>query len=121
MNTLDRQIASLVRSLEKAHPPEETETWRQGGSEETRPHRPPVHVRRWLPALAASGAVLVLLASLMVPTHRRPREAAGQRPPDSVLVRSVESQGKPAEAFIFADEDPDLTIIWVERRKDVDT
>jgi len=72
----------------------------------------------WRWALGTAGLLAVIGTVILVPTLTR-RETSPAAPVDRPLpfrVDSVAIEEKPAQAFVFHTQDPDITYIWVERQ-----
>lgn len=113
-DTLDREIRKRVQALESEIPPRlEGPLPGRVGSHTPLPVRtgPKLRLLYWMGAAAAACAVAILL--WFSPWQRK----TGLPPqPEPVMVLSPRLEGESAEAYIFKENDPDMTIIWVERK-----
>lgn len=73
-------------------------------------------VWRW--ALGTAGLLAVVGMVVLVPmlSRREPLPAAPVDRPLPFRVDSVTIEEKPAQAFVFHTQDPDITYVWVERQ-----
>jgi hypothetical protein len=81
------------------------------------------HVRRaarpaWRWALGTAGLLAVVGIVVLVPmlSHKEPPPAGGIESSLPFRVDSVTIEEKPAQAFVFHTQDPDITYVWVERQ-----
>ena len=72
----------------------------------------------WRWALGTAGLLAVVGTVILVPmlTRRGPFPAAPVDRPLPFRVDSVVIEEKPAQAFVFHTQDPDITYVWVERQ-----
>lgn len=72
----------------------------------------------WRWALGTAGLFAVIGMVLLVPvlSRRKPLPASPVEPQLSFRVDSVTIEEKPAQAFVFHTQDPDITYVWVERQ-----
>ena len=116
MKSLDKQIKNLIQTLEKEIPGElENNCHRelQRTTTLTVTHNKKLWQVLRLTAATAAGIVLLLF---LFPTAK---EDAGRTPGsinDAVWVQSAELEGKPAETYVFREQNPDMTIIWMEQK-----
>lgn len=114
-DTLDREIRKRVQALESEIPP------RLEGPlpERVRSHTPiPVRTGSKLRLLYGMGAAAAACAVAILLWFSPWQRKAGLPPqPEPVMVLSPRLEGEPAEAYIFKENDPDMTIIWVERKE----
>lgn len=84
---------------------------------EERPARSAVRTG-WRWALGTAGLLAVVGIVVLVPmlSRREPSPAAGVESPLPFRVDSVSIGEKPAQAFFFHTQDPDITYVWVERQ-----
>jgi hypothetical protein len=71
---------------------------------------------RWI--LGTAGLLAVVGIVILVPmlSRREPLPAASVKRPLPFRVDSVTIEEKPAQAFVFHTQDPDITYVWVERQ-----
>jgi hypothetical protein len=82
-----------------------------------RPGRSAVRpVWRWALGTAALAAVVGIVVLGPMLSRREPRPAAPVEASLSFRVDSVTIEEKPAQAFIFHTQDPDITYVWVEKQ-----
>ena len=116
MKSLDKRIKNLVQSLEKEIPGEiENNCHRelQRTTILTVTHSKKMWQVLRLTAATAAGIALLLL---LLPTTK---EDTGRSPEfiyDSVLLQSAELEGKPVETYVFREQNPEMTIIWMEQK-----
>lgn len=72
----------------------------------------------WRWALGTAGLLAVVGAVILVPmlTRRGTGPAAPTERPLPFRVDSVAIEEKPAQAFVFHTQDPEITYVWVERQ-----
>ncbi len=72
----------------------------------------------WRWALGTAGLLAVVGMVVLVPmlSRRGHRPAVPAEAPLSFRVDSVTIEEKPAQAFVFHTQDPDITYVWVERQ-----
>lgn len=72
----------------------------------------------WRWALGTAGLLAVIGIVILVPmlTRREPLPPSPVESPLAFRVDSVTIEEKPAQAFVFHTQDPDITYVWVERQ-----
>jgi hypothetical protein len=72
----------------------------------------------WRWALGTAGLLAVVGIIVLVPmlSRRESPPADGANSPLPFRVDSVTIEEKPAQAFVFHTQDPDISYIWVERQ-----
>ncbi len=71
---------------------------------------------RWAMGTASLLAVVGIVVLVPMLTRREPPRAAPSEGPLAFRVDSVAIEEKPAQAFVFHTQDPDITYVWVERQ-----
>ena len=66
--------------------------------------------------IAAIAALLLLVILYLFFPLSTKKETLPQ--PREILVHSVNLEGKPAEAYIFREKNPDLTVIWIAKNSE---
>jgi hypothetical protein len=84
---------------------------------EGKPARPAARPS-WRWALGTAGLLAVVGIVILVPllSRRGPSPRASVEGPLPFRVDSVTIEEKPAQAFIFHTQDPDITYVWVEKQ-----
>lgn len=68
--------------------------------------------RRWSWGYAAAGALAIMFA--MFWNLRSPRSLSPEVSGD-FQIKSIEMDGRPAQAYLFKTEDPDIYFVWAEK------
>jgi anti-sigma-K factor RskA len=71
---------------------------------------------RWALGTASLAAVIGIVVLVPMLSRREPRPAAPLEASLSFRVDSVTIEEKPAQAFVFHTQDPDITYVWVEKQ-----
>ncbi len=110
---LDREIRKRVQALEQEIPQEVENSFLEK-LDGIVPGLPQVHRSRFFyyGALATAASILLAILFLLLPSLHRPLPHAGSQ---DVWVQSAQVDGQPASTIIIASQDPDCTIIWLEK------
>lgn len=120
-DNVDQSISRLVISPQQAE--SSTSLWpevREGILEKQELMVLPVR-RRWQWTAAAAAAVITA-AAMLIPLLLQKGTPGDlpvngmSRPTHHITVQSAKLQGKPARSYIFNSKDPEMTMVWVERR-----
>jgi len=90
-------------------------------------HQPTASLKKplygFLPRWQWAAAVVVLAAALLIIPSVIPNKTTDDlsgnkidRPGRSISVRSARLEGEPAHSYVFNSRDPEMTMIWVEKK-----
>ena len=109
---LDREIKKRVQALESDIPPQLERQLLESLQRSTPlPVRPKPRLRLLYGAAAACAAVVFIC---LFPFGQRTDTPSGPR---QVVVLAPRVEGQAAEAYIFKEKTPDMTIIWIEKKE----
>ena len=109
----DREIRKRVQTLEQEIPRELENDFLEK-LDGIVPVLPQVQRSRFFyyGALATAASILLAILFLLLPSLHRPLPHADSQ---EVWVQSAQVEGQPASTIIIASQDPDCTIVWLEK------
>jgi negative regulator of sigma E activity len=112
---LDREIKKRVQALESDIPPRLERQFLESLQRSTPlPARPKPRLRLLYGAAAAAAACAAVVFICLFFFGQRTDTPSE---PTQVVVLAPRVEGQAAEAYIFREKAPDMTIIWVEKRE----
>jgi hypothetical protein len=113
MKSIDDKIKHLVQSAEKEIPREVEKAFLKKLNQKTARHPFPQKGFGLFYRLALATAACLLIASFVF-IPQSSRFSSGNQA-DEIMVQSAKIEGQNARAIIFKEQNPELTIVWVEK------
>lgn len=113
MKNSDQKIKKLIKSIEKEIPVGvEKKFLRELDNISDSVGKSQRGLNRFLKITLSAAASLILASLIFSPmVHKKP-----QRLQSVIMVESARIEGKAASTYIFKEKDPELTIVWIEKK-----
>lgn len=113
MKHIDDKIRSLIQVSEKEIPMKVEESFLQALKNATTQSGSTRKGNRLFYRIALATAACLLIATLVfLPRFSR---IVSRHPADDIIVESAKIEGQAARTIIFKEQNPELTIVWVEK------